>query len=165
MMNSQEKPTKMKIVYVQAIKIERANVKIHINYCYNGHLYALFTCFVFTTPHHSSGHIPRNTHSPCIHTNTNTIALIHSLHWAICLCCCWSFRIHNSFSLQLSPCIHFFLHCTCFYSPRLSLSLTLFKLAIFFGFIFLFFSCYRWQRLSAALSAATLSSTINCWNI
>lgn len=46
-MNSQEKPMKIKIVYVQAIKIERANVKIHINYCYNSNLYALFTCFVF----------------------------------------------------------------------------------------------------------------------
>lgn len=56
-MNSQEKPTKMKIVYVQAIKIERANVKIHINYCYNSHLYALFTCFVFAC--HSLSYYPK----------------------------------------------------------------------------------------------------------
>lgn len=51
-MNSQEKPMKIKIVYVQAIKIERANVKIHINYCYNSNLYALFTCFVFAHHRH-----------------------------------------------------------------------------------------------------------------
>lgn len=71
-----EKPTKMKMLYVEAIKIERANVKIHINYCNNSNLYALFTCFVFI--HHSSGH----------KTQTSTSRERESLPWwTICLCC------------------------------------------------------------------------------
>lgn len=64
-----------------AIKIERANVKIHINYCYNSNLYALFTCFVFahhriTATLHSSGH-----QNPC-----SSISLC-VFYWTICLCC------------------------------------------------------------------------------
>lgn len=80
-MNSQEKPTKMKIVYVQAIKIERANVKIHINYCYNGHLYALFTCFVFSTPHHTTA---VDTYPETLILHVSTPTQTQSLPFTLC---------------------------------------------------------------------------------
>lgn len=102
-MKSQEKPTKLNIVYVEAIKIERANVKIHINYSYNSNLYALFTCFVFAI---STTSVDMDTHfaqikSPFTRPHRAYI-LSNDLFMLLIIS-----DSPNSFSLQLSPCAFF----------------------------------------------------------
>ena len=121
---------------------------------------------VLSLPHHTT---PVDTYPETLILHASTPTQTQSLSFTLCTeRFVYVAADHFGFTILfrcnfLRVFISFFtVHVFTLTPPALSLSLTLFKLAIFFGFIFLFFSCYRWQRLSAALSAATLSSTINC---
>lgn len=167
-MNSQEKPMKIKIVYVQAIKIERANVKIHINYCYNSNLYALFTCFVFAHHCHRCHRCRRPiiiiiplqwTPKPML-IHCSACVWVCILCWTICLCC-----DHFGFTI-LFRCSFLGVF---FYFLSLLFSLLSRSFLLSFCLVYIFYSfpalpLARWWKLHSGLSAA-LSSTINWWNI
>lgn len=100
-----KKRTKIKIVLCICTSDknwEGKNVKFHINYRYKSNLYALFTCFVFRyyIVRHSISKWTLAQNSTYISPSTPYSIFFTERFVYVAR----SFHIHNSFSLQLSPC-------------------------------------------------------------